>query len=739
MTKTTFRILGMHCASCVRRNEQSLLKLQGVVSASVNFALNTATVEFDETRVTLADLYGTIRKNGYDAEDIANHSAHEHDHRQEGKPQHDHGGTVEREEIVRSRKKAIIAIALSLPTLVIAMGKIEFPFDILNRNGGNWTEALLGSIVIIILGKQFHAGMIKQARYVRADMDTLISIGTLAAFAFSVWGFISGSSDLYFETGAVITALILLGKYFEHKTRGQASAAIAKLLELGAKKARVIRNGEEIEISIDDVKVGDMMIVKPGEKIPTDGTIEKGSSSVDESMLTGESMPIDKKFGDQVYGATVNTAGVLVVRALKVGKDTVLSQIVKMVSDAQTMKAPIQKLADTISGIFVPIVIGIALLTALAWFLVSSDINSTIKAAVSVLVIACPCALGLATPTAIMVGTGRGALLGILIKNGEALERGKKIDVMMFDKTGTLTEGKPYVTDIVPVREFSERDVLMKAAAIERYSEHPLGQAIVNAAKSRAIPVLEANDVQSLTGRGISGTMNGQSILIVSPSAAEKTNGSLSEFLLKNSQRLQEEAKTVVIVFSDQKEVGVIAIADKVKSDAKEAVQHLKSMGIRPMMITGDHEKTAAAIGSVIGIDEIQAQVLPQDKVKAVKTLQGKGLKIAFVGDGINDAPALAQSDFGIAMGTGTDIAIEAGNIVLVKGHPMKAVEALQLSRMTFRGIQQNLFWAFIYNIIGIPLAAFGFLNPIIAAFAMAFSSVSVVGNSLRIKRKSLT
>jgi Cu+-exporting ATPase len=730
MKTTTFTIKGMHCASCVTRNERSLLKLPGVESASVNFALNTATVEYDEHRVQEHDLHRAIQKNGYDVIMPKDHATHG--------GEHDHGGGADEAEVQSAKRKAILAIVLAIPALVIAMGEINVGITLADRELSVWIEAVLGSVVILGLGFQFHQGMLKQLRHFTANMDTLISVGTLAALVYSLWGLAQGKDALYFETGAIITALILLGKYFEARSRGQASAAIAKLLQLGAKSARLLRDGTEVEIPIDQVRVDDLLLVKPGEKIPTDGVVIDGSSAIDESMLTGESMPVEKKKDDVVYGATINANGALTIKATKVGKDTILAQIVKMVSDAQTQKAPIQKLADQISGVFVPIVIAIAILTGVGWYLVTGSIEASMIPGVAVLVIACPCALGLATPTAIMVGTSRGANMGILIKNGEALERGKKIDIMVFDKTGTLTEGKPSVTNIIPAEGISEQELLGLAASVEALSEHPLATAIVNRAKEQSLALKPVEHFQALSGKGVTGTIEGQTITIGSPKLFSEHGGDTTP-LAEMLDRLQADAKTVMTIVRDDHILGLIAVADVVKEDAKQAIEMLTRAGIQPIMLTGDNRKTAEAIARLMNIPEVRAEVLPHDKVNEVKALQSKGQKVAFVGDGINDAPALVQADLGIAVGTGTDIAIEAGNIVLVKGHPTKAVEALKLSQLTFRGIQQNLFWAFIYNIIGIPLAAFGFLSPIIAAGAMAFSSVSVVANSLRIRRRPLS
>jgi Cu+-exporting ATPase len=630
-------------------------------------------------------------------------------------------------------------LLLTAPVVAIAMLNVELPWTFGGQNAGVWIEAVSSAVVIVGLGWQFHVGMVRQARNRAANMDTLISLGTLAALFYSIWAMIAGEPHLYFETGAVIAALILLGRYFEARSRGQASAAIEKLLELGAKTARLVSDGREQDVPIEEVRVGDILLVKPGEKIPVDGRIVSGNSSVDESMLTGESMPAGKASGDDVFGATINLTGAFQMQATKVGQDTTLAQIVKMVAEAQVNKAPIQKLADRISGIFVPVVLGIAFVTAGGWYLFTGDIYQSFIPAVAVLVIACPCSLGLATPTAIMVGTGLGARRGILIKNGEALERAKRIDVVVFDKTGTLTEGKPRVTDVFASDAGWTPDaVLALAASLERLSEHPLARAVVGLAKLENLPLAEPDDFTNLEGKGVRGTIGNATVLLGSPRLMIESGVSL-EAELDRIERLEETAKTVMAVAKDGVLVGILAVADSLKDDAKTAVERLRSEGIDTVMITGDNRKTADAIAAQVGVDQVFAEVLPRDKAAQIRNLQREGKRVAFVGDGINDAPALAQADLGIAMGTGTDIAIEAGNIVLVKGRPTKVIEALTLARLTFKTIKQNMFWAFFYNVAAIPLAALGLLNPMIAAGAMAISSVSVVGNSLRIKRVKLS
>ncbi len=727
MKKTTFNIAGMHCASCAVRNERSLKKIKGVSEAMVNFATHSATVEYDESLVSEKDLHDAIIKNGYKVltEQFT------HNHKQEAQ-----------KELATTKRRAVLALLLAAPPLIIAMFSIKLPLDILGINASLWIQALLSAFVILVLGREFHLGMIHQARMKSANMDTLVSIGVLAALFYSAWAMAAGKPDLYFETGAVIAAFILLGRYFEAKCRGQASEAIEKLLQLGAKTARVIKNNKEMEIPIEQVKAGDILLVKPGEKIPVDGKVAKGMSSVDESMLTGESLPVGKQKDDDVFGATININGALYIKATKVGEDTVLAQIVKMVTEAQTKTAPIQKLADNVSGIFVPIVIIISIITFAVWYFFTGNIAASLIPAVAVLVIACPCSLGLATPTAIMVGTGIGAKRGILIKNGEALERGKKIDVVIFDKTGTLTEGKPRVTNIAACKNISEDSVLALGASIEALSEHPLAQAVVNAAKDKKIALKIVHRFENFAGKGVTGVIGNKKIF-VGNNVLMKGHNISTKTCQGKIEELEQQAKTVIVVADEKEALGIIAIADTLKEDSLEAVNKLRAMGIETIMITGDNKRTADAIAKQAGIEKVFAEVLPQDKADKVKMLQRDKLKVAFVGDGINDAPALVQADLGIAIGTGTDIAIEAGNIVLVRGHPLKVVESLKLSKKTFSTIRQNLFWSFFYNTAGIPIAAgvlYPFtgllLSPMIAAAAMVFSSVSVVGNSLLLKAK---
>jgi Cu+-exporting ATPase len=719
----TFGIGGMHCAACANRNERALKKLHGVREAAVNFGMRNARVEFDAAAVSEQALHDAVISNGFQV--LTNEFAE--DNKQ-----------LARREVAQTRRRAFLALLLAAPVVVLAMLEIELPWTLFGRNASVLIQASLSTIVILGLGWRFHRGMLQQAVRGAANMDTLISLGTLAALSSSAWGLYAGDQHLYFETGAVIAAFILLGRYFEARSRGQASAAIEKLVDLGAKTAHLVRDGRVHEIPIDDVRVGDVLLVKPGEKVPVDGKVVEGRSSVDEAMLTGESMPVSKTEGDDVFGATINVSGAFRMQATKVGQDTTLAQIVKLVADAQGNKAPIQRLADRISGIFVPIVLGVALLTAAGWYLATGDLQQSLIPAVAVLVIACPCSLGLATPTAIMVGTGLGARRGILIKSGEALERGEKIDVVMFDKTGTLTEGRPKVADVIAANAgVGEAGVLGLAASLEQLSEHPLAQAIVSAAREKDLALDQVDGFESLAGKGVRGTIAGNAVLVGSPRLLREVGVSTAGLQGKIDER-EAAAQTVVAVARNGELVGIVAIADTLKEDAKAAVMRLRAKGLQTAMITGDNSKAAQAIAQQAGIEQVFAEVLPQEKAEQVQLLQQQGRRVAFVGDGINDAPALAQADLGIAIGTGTDIAIEAGNIVLVRGSPLKVVEALTLSRLTFQTIKQNLFWAFFYNVAAIPLAALGLLNPVIAAAAMAVSSVSVVANSLRIKTRQL-
>ncbi|MBI4714304.1 copper-translocating P-type ATPase [Candidatus Uhrbacteria bacterium] len=722
--QSTFNIDGMHCASCAIRIEAAFKKTEGVQNANVNYALAEATVEFDPEKVQEHALHQIVQKEGYRVRQMEQHMEHE-GHGE----QHAHGS--EKEVLTR----AIVASVVALPVLIIAMARLKFGPEIFSEQISDWIEAIGGTFVVLGPGIVFHKAAFKQMLRKTASMDSLISLGTLSALALSWWAFFADQPK-YFETAAIITAFILIGRYLEARSKGQASAAIQKLLELGAKFAHLQQNdGTTKDVPIESLKKGDIVLVKPGEKIPIDGTIKDGVSSVDESMLTGESLPISKKVGDLVYGATLNQQGALTIEVEKESSDTVLAQIVRLVKEAQQKKAPIQKLVDRVSAVFVQAVIGIAILTFVIWFFVTGDPATSLIAAVAVLVIACPCALGLATPTAILVGTGRGAQMGILIKSGEALERGRTLNVVMFDKTGTLTIGKPIVTDLVAIEGQNEQEVLQIAASVESFSEHPLAHAVVMKANDEKINLETAKDFRSVTGKGIEAEVGGKMVRVGQSRWMEELGVVMAPILHQTIIKLSEEGKTVVIVARDTQAIGAIGIADALKPNAKETIERLKQKGIGVVMITGDQTKTAEAIAKQIGIEDVRAQVFPDKKLEIVKEAQSKGQKVAFVGDGINDAPALTQADLGIAVGSGTDIAIEAGQIVLVGGGPEKVIQAIEISRRTNRTIKQNLFWAFIYNVIGIPLAALGLLNPVIASAAMAFSSISVVLNSLRLKR----
>ena len=724
MRTITFPIAGMHCASCVVLNEDSLKQVKGVAEASVNFALKQATVTFDESLASEHDLHKAVHKAGYS---VPIHQANSH-------KDSDHTSYLAA-EIKPTKQRAFWALIFTTPIAAIGMLGLEFGPEIGQIMLSMWLIAIISMVVILGFGWQFHVGLFKEFRRLRPGMDSLVSLGTLSALVFSWWAVIANEPHIYFETGAIITALILLGKYFEAKSTGQASEAITKLMELGAKKAHVIRQGVEVELDIAELQIGEIVVVRPGEKIPSDGKIIEGAAAIDESMLTGESMPVDKKAEDQVFGATINTNGLIKVKIERVGANTMLAQIVKLVAEAQTKKAPIQKMADRISGIFVPIVLVIAAITAIAWYLFTGEIASAFIPAVAVLVIACPCALGLATPTAIMVGTGLGAKLGILIKNGESLERAKKIDVVVFDKTGTLTQGRPEVKYLQTIDNFDKNEFLQLVASVENASEHPVAQAVVRyASEEDKQELLPVNDFVAEAGGGVRGRVKNKLVVIGTVGYLGKRGIEIGALNTEIESR-QEMGETAFAVSIDNQPAGIISVADIVKPQAKQAVAELNKLGIVSVMLSGDSKRTAEAVARELGINQVVAEVLPQDKVAKVAALQAQGKIIAFIGDGINDAPALAQADLGIAMGSGTDVAMEAGNIVLVQGNPFKAVEAIRLSKKTFRTIQQNLFWAFAYNVAAIPLAALGLLSPMIAAAAMAFSSVSVVSNSLRIRR----
>lgn len=722
--KADLVLIGMSCASCATKIEKTLNKLPGVYKANVNFATEEASVEYNSDAISVEQMAKAIRDIGYDAKEKKDNALdYEKDERDA--------------EIKRTKTMVIISSILTFPLLLAMILKVfKLPAGILEVP---WFQILLATPVQFIIGYRYYKGAWHNLKNMSANMDTLVALGTSAAYFYSLYNvFTKPMSEvhnyLYFEASAVVITLITLGKMLEAIAKGKTSEAIKKLMGLQAKTARVIRNGEEIDIPIEEVKVGDVVIVRPGEKIPVDGVIVEGSSAIDESMITGESIPVDKNVNDEVIGATINKTGTFKFKATKVGKDTVLSQIIKMVEDAQGSKAPIQEIADKVSGVFVPVVIGIAVITFLIWYLVLGNLNAGVISAVSVLVIACPCALGLATPTSVMVGTGKGAENGILIKGGEYLQKAKEINAIVLDKTGTITKGEPVVTDVISFSQLKEDDLLYIAGIAEKNSEHPLGKAIVNKSKEKCEKLPDPSKFETIPGYGFCAIINEKEYYIGNRRLMDRQSVDISD-IKHYLEDLESEGKTVMILSSEGKVLGVIAVADVPKEDSAKAIQELKALNIDVYMITGDNAKTAEAIAKQVGIAHVLAEVLPEKKAEEVIKLQKQGKIVAMVGDGINDAPALAQSDLGIAIGTGTDVAIETSDITLISGSLMSLVTAIKLSRATMRNIYQNLFWAFIYNTIGIPFAAAGLLNPAIAGGAMAFSSVSVVSNALRLRR----
>ena len=728
--KMDLDVFGMTCAACSTRIEKVLNKMDGMVSATVNLATESASVEFNSAVLSVDKIISKIQDLGYDAKE---------------KVQREAKAQQKEEEINAKKRKLLISILLSLPLLYTMIGHspwdtgLPMPHLLMNP----WFQLLLATPVQFWIGGQFYVGAYKSLKNKSANMDVLVALGTSAAYFYSLAEAIKtiGNPDymphLYFETSAVLITLILVGKLFEALAKGRTTEAISKLLSLQAKEATVIRDGEEIKIPIEEVRVNDTILVKPGEKIPVDGKVVSGQSAVDEAMITGESIPVEKSAGDSLIGATINKNGTLKMTATKVGKDTALAGIIKVVEDAQGSKAPIQRVADQISGIFVPIVVAIAIVTFLVWyfFITPGDFASALETAIAVLVIACPCALGLATPTSIMVGTGKGAENGILFKGGEHLEATHKINAIVLDKTGTITKGKPSVTDLEVFGD--EEKVLKYLVSAEKASEHPLADAIVEYGNAKNIEVLPMDEFSAIPGHGIAATINGDKVFV----GTRKLMGSEDiEFALYEDrlERLETEGKTAMMISINNKVSGIVAVADTVKETAKTAIQELKSMGIEVYMLTGDNNRTAKAIAAQVGVENVIAEVLPEEKANHVKELQLKGKKVAMVGDGINDAPALALADIGIAIGTGTDVAIEAADVTILGGELTLIPKAISLSKKTMKNIRQNLFWALAYNSAGIPIAALGLLAPWLAGAAMAFSSVSVVTNSLRLKRIKL-
>jgi Cu+-exporting ATPase len=726
--KITLRVSGMTCAACSARVEKKLDSLEGVKAANVNLGTEKATVEYLPEQITVADLIKAVRSVGYEAEIVEDISRDQEMEEKEA-------------EIQNLRILLVISIALSLPLLLSML---------LSILGWDWAgtawlhnqyfQLIIATPIQFLIGARFYQQSYYALRSGSANMDVLIAMGTSAAYFFSLYNVffeevgLGMMKSLYFETSAIIITLVLLGKYFEAVAKGKTSEAIRKLAALQAKTARVVREGVEVDIPIEEVEIGDIVIVRPGEKVPVDGRIVEGHSSLDESMLTGESIPVDKQIGDMVFGATINKFGTFKLEATRIGKETALAQIIKMVEDAQGSKAPIQKIADQVAGVFVPTVLAIAVVTFVIWYLLGQEINQALLSAVAVLVIACPCALGLATPTAIMVGTGKGAENGILIKGGEHLEAAYKLNAVVVDKTGTITKGIPELTDVLSLGDLEPDDILQLASIAEKRSEHPLGVAIA----ARAIEVFgqlsEPDSFEAIPGRGVQAVVDGKTVY-VGTRRLMREKGIDIEGLESRITELEDQGKTAMLMAVEQKLEGILAVADTVKESSPEAIADLQNMGIEVYMITGDNHRTAEAIAQQVGIRHVLAEVLPENKAEQVNQLQAEGKIVAMVGDGINDAPALATAHIGMAMGTGTDIAMEAADITLMRGDLRTIPAAIRLSRQTMRKIKQNLFWAFIYNIIGIPIAALGMLNPVIAGAAMAFSSVSVVTNSLTLRR----
>ncbi|MFB3884786.1 MAG: heavy metal translocating P-type ATPase [Thermodesulfobacteriota bacterium] len=745
--KVLLPIQGMTCASCVNKVEKALRSLKGVTDVSVNFATERASVEYIPEEVSIRDFKKAVQEAGYEVIEV---KAGESILREED--------IVERERLAREAElrrlkwKFILGAILLGPILILMYGaSLLEAWPGLSKETNFLLQFLLATPVQFWAGWQFYVGFWKATKHKTSDMNTLIAVGTSAAYFYSLMAtffphlfMVKGLMlDVYYDTSAAIIVLILLGRFLEARAKGRTSEAIKKLIGLQPKTARVIRNGSEADIPVEEVSLGDRIVVRPGEKIPVDGILKEGYSSVDESMVTGESLPVEKKAGDQVIGATINKTGTFKFEATKVGKDTVLAQIVRLVQEAQGSKPPIARMVDVIASVFVPVVILIAITTFFVWYFFGPHpaLTYAFLNFVAVLIIACPCALGLATPTSIMVGTGKGAENGILIRGAEALETAHQLNAIVLDKTGTLTRGEPSVTDVIESESYDRKEILALAASAEKGSEHPLGEAIVEKAKAEGLSLFASRDFQAIPGHGIETTVDSKRILLGNLRLMEEKNVMFNG-LSDRAQHLSDEGKTPMFLAIDGKAAGIIAVADTLKENSKEAVETLRQMGLEVVMLTGDNQRTAKAIASQIGVDRVLAEVLPEKKAEEIKRLQTEGKKVGMVGDGINDAPALAQADVGIAIGTGTDVAMESSDITLIGGDLRGVVTAIALSRATIRNIKENLFWAFAYNTILIPVAAgalfpfFGILlNPIFAAGAMAFSSVTVVSNALRLRR----
>jgi len=729
--KIEFNVTGMTCAACANRIEKRLNKLEGVETATVNLALESATVLYDTNQLTAEHMQDVVKKLGYGLEQ--KQEEEQVDHRQQ--------------EIIKQQGKFLFSAILSIPLLWAMVSHFQFtsfiwlPDMLMNP----WVQLALATPVQFIIGGQFYVGAYKALRNKSANMDVLVALGTSAAYFYSLYLSIASLSseahmvELYFETSAVLITLIILGKLFEAKAKGRSSEAIKKLIGLQAKQATVVRNGQELVIPIAEVLSGDIVYVKPGEKVPVDGGIVEGQSALDESMITGESIPVDKGVGDAVIGATINSNGFLKIKATKVGKDSALAQIIKVVEEAQGSKAPIQRMADIISGIFVPIVVAIAVVTFVVWyfFVDAGQFAEALEKFIAVLVIACPCALGLATPTSIMAGSGRAAEFGILFKGGEYLETTQTIDTIIVDKTGTVTKGKPSLTDVLLVDGQDKEQFLAMVGAAELGSEHPLAQAIVEGIKEQGIKLDAAEAIAAIPGYGITATVHGKELLIGTRRLMAEHHVAVTEQMTA-MEDLEQQGKTAMLVAIDGRYAGMIAVADTIKESSRSAIETLHAMGLEVVMITGDNTRTAQAIAQQVGIKKVIAEVLPEGKANEVKALQQQGKKVAMVGDGINDAPALATADIGMAIGTGADVAMEAADITLMRGDLRGIADAITISRKTMVNIKQNLFWALAYNCLGVPIAAAGLLAPWLAGAAMAFSSVSVVLNALRLQRLTL-